>query len=169
MDLFVFTAKLNKRKAILALIALAVLLCVIIFLAAGLGQSGTASDAPALTAVMKDNEQRVAYLNSLGWEVTNEPVEEQTITIPREFSDVYEQYNEIQKAQGFDLSQYSGMTATRYTYEVLNYPSCTDPVVADIIVYQDKLIAGNVQSMVKDGFMHGLEFPQNSKINSSVS
>ena len=99
MDLFVFTAKLNKRKAVLALVALAVLLCVIIFLAAGLGKNNHADDAPALTAVMKDNAQRVAYLNSLGWEVKEEPVEEQTITIPREFSDVYEKYNEIQKTR----------------------------------------------------------------------
>ncbi len=112
-----------------------------------------------MTSVVKTNKERVEFLTSLGWEVSKEPIEEQVITIPKEFDDVYTQYNDIQKKQGFDLSEYSGLEATRYTYEVKNYPDTNEKVVADIIVYRNKIIAGDIQSTAMDGFMAGLEFP----------
>ena len=43
-------------------------------------------------------------------------------------------------SQGFDLTQYAGKTATRYVYEIENYPNATDPVYATLLVYQDQVI-----------------------------
>ena len=37
------------------------------------------------------------------------------------FTGVYEEYKALQKNQGFDLTEYTGMEAIRYTYRVLNY------------------------------------------------
>lgn len=156
MQLFIFTTKVNKKKLLTGLIFI---LAVIIIIIAISGLTKEAWNESELTTVVKTNEERVQFLTALGWEVSEEPIEEQVITIPKKFDDVYTQYNEIQKAQGFDLSEYAGLEATRYTYEVKNYPDTTDKVVADIIIYRNKIIAGDIQSTAMDGFMAGLEFP----------
>jgi len=152
-----YTAKFSKGKAVIALLLLGVVLVAIILLAGG--QLGKAAETAALSAVVKDNDDRVGYLASFGWEVDGEPVDEQTITIPHDFSDVYGDYNAIQLEQGFDLRNYAGREAVRYTYEVKNYPSTSEKVYADIIVFRQKVIAGDIQSAALDGFMHGLRRP----------
>ncbi|WP_073076113.1 DUF4830 domain-containing protein [Sporobacter termitidis] len=161
--MFIFTAKFNKKKAVLAVLILAAVLIAVILIAGSISRSSNAKNAKetaALSAVVKNNDQRVKYLNSLGWEVDKNPLEEQQVVIPREFSDVYTKYNEIQTQQGFDLSKYGGIEAKRYTYKVLNYPETTGNVVADIIVYRNEVIAGDVQSNALDGFMVGLRYPK---------
>lgn len=161
--MFIFTAKFNKKKAILAVLALAAVLIAVILIAGGgdnAKDNANASETAALSAVVKNNEQRVNYLKALGWEVEQNVLEQQKIVIPREFSEVYKNYNEIQQEQGFDLSKYGGSEAVRYTYRILNYPGATGTVVADIIVHKNEIIAGDVQSNALDGFMAGLEFPK---------
>ncbi len=153
--MLIITAKLDKRKLILGALALVVLVGAAILLFSGSGGEAEAS----LSAVAKTNEQRVRYLESFGWQVSPEPVEEQTVTIPRDFSKVYTEYNDLQKSQGFDLKRYAGLEAVRYTYEVTNHPKTADRVVADIIVYRGEVIAADVQSLSADGFMEGIAFP----------
>ncbi len=157
--MFIFTAKFDKKKAIIAVLLLGVLLCTII-LAAGNRDSNPVQTS-SLSAVVKNNGQRVDYLSSFGWEIETEPLETQEILIPAKFDSVYEEYNKLQQTQGFNLKNYCGMEATRYTYKVLNYPDSSkqNTVVADIIVYRNQVIAGDIQSVSLGGFMHGLEFP----------
>ncbi len=155
--MFIFTAKFNKTRAVIAVIILAAIICGIIFYA---GTRSRSSQTGTFEAVVKNNEQRVEYLNSLGWEIDPKPIEEQAIIIPRSFTDVYMEYNDLQISQGFDLSKYGGCEATRYTYKVTNHPDDAKNVVADIIIYRNRVIAGDVQSALLDGFMHGLEYPK---------
>jgi len=56
------------------------------------------------------------------------------------------------------------MEAMRYTYEILNYPTGDKGIVADIIIYRNSVIAGDVQSTALNGFMHGL----NEKITPTI-
>ena len=161
--MFIFTTKVNKKKLLTgAVFVLAIILLVIIIST----MSKEAWNEATPTSVVKTNEERVSYLTALGWEISDEPIEEQVITIPKEFDDVYTQYNEIQLKQGFDLTKYAGLEATRYTYEVKNHPDTTGKVVADIIVYRNKIIAGDIQSTAMDGFMSGLDFPEKATKNS---
>jgi hypothetical protein len=155
--MFIFTAKVNRKKLLTGIIfILAVIIVAVIVAAASRGATKEAS----LTSVVKTNEERVEYLKGLGWQVSDEPIDEQIITIPSEFDEVYTEYNELQKTQGFDLTKYAGLEATRYTYEVTNYPDTADRVVADIIVYRNRIVAGDVQSTALDGFMESLTFPK---------
>ena len=160
--MFIFTTKFNKKKAVIAILILAAVLVAVILIAGAIGKSSAskAKETASLSAVVKNNDQRVGYLKSLGWEVDKNPLEEQKVVIPREFSEVYKRYNEIQKSQGFDLARYGGIEAQRYTYRVLNYPGSTASVVADLLVYRNEIIAGDVQSNAFDGFMVGLRFPR---------
>lgn len=152
------TAKLDKRKVVGGALILVALVAAAILIFGGGGDE--AEPAAKLSAVVKNNEQRVSYLKSLGWQVEKEPVEEQSVTIPKDFSDVYEEYNALQRSQGFDLKKYSGLEATRYTYEVTNHPDASGRVVADMIVYRGEVIAADIQSLAADGFMEGIEFPR---------
>ena len=67
----------------------------------------------------------------------------------------FEKYNEIQKQQGCDLSKYAGKRCKRYTYVIENYPGQAEGVRANILVYKNKVIGGDVCSVELDGFMHG--------------
>ena len=156
--MFIITAKFNKRKVIAALLLLVIIAAVVLICVSGGGQE---SSPVSLAAVVKDNQQRVAYLESFGWQVSDEPIDQQDVLIPKAFDDVYSRYNELQVEQGFDLSKYSGLEAVRYTYSVSNHPTAKGSVVADIIVYRNQIIAGDIQCLSsKDGFMAGLEFPK---------
>jgi hypothetical protein len=159
--MFIFTTKFNKKKAVIAVLVLAAILIAIILIAGGSHKANANSKETAvLSAVVKNNDQRINYLKSLGWEVDKKALEEQKVVIPRDFSDVYKKYNEIQISQGFDLQKFGGIAATRYTYKVLNYPQASGNVVADIIIYHDEVIAGDIQSNALDGFMVGLRYPR---------
>ena len=159
--MFMLTAKLDRRKAIIIVALLAVIIAALIILAHIPGGDVSSQETSGSGACLT-NSDRVSYLNALGWEVKEKALEEQTVVIPREFGTVYGRYNELQTSQGFDLRDYSGLEAVRYTYEITNYPeTATDPgsIVADIIVYRGEVIAGDVQCTELDGFMHGLEYP----------
>ena len=156
--MFVVTARLNKKKLLICILILAAIAAVVLVLT-GSGRKAQAASLPKLTAKVKSNEQRVSYLQGLGWEVSQTPLEEQEVTIPKTFNEIYTSYNELQKAQGFDLTDYAGLRVTRYTYEDRNYPDASDTVVADLLVYKHKVIGGDVQSTALDGFMQGLEYP----------
>ena len=149
-----YTAKLNKRKLVFTFAAVVILIVAIFIIF-----NNKSTETAALSNVVKNNDDRIAYLNSFGWEVDATPIEEESIVIPRKLGSVYEDYNQIQQAQGFDLSEFGGMEAVRYTYKVLNYPDAEN-VVADIIVFRNEVIAGDVQSTSLDGFMHGLKLPE---------
>lgn len=65
-----------------------------------------------LDVKLRTNEQRVALLRDCGWEVIEEPRGEREVQIPEEFDEVYESYNQIQLAQGLDLTPCRGRRAT---------------------------------------------------------
>lgn len=75
------------------------------------------------------------------------------IVVPSEFDDVYKNYNEIQKKQGFDLQKYIGCRLTRYTYKVLNFGENQENVFVEILTYKGKVVAADLYSTELDGFI----------------
>lgn len=150
--MFVFTFKWNKKTALLIVAAVAILLCAIIL---SIGVEGSISSGAGSSKV-KTNEDRVKFLENLGWEVNETPIDEKKVVIPKEFSDIYNTYNRMQLDQGYDLTKYRGMEAIIYTYTVTNYSGYTGNVVADLYVLKNEVIGGDIHSLAIDGFMHGL-------------
>ncbi len=101
-----------------------------------------------------NNAQRVTFLENFGWDVSDEPIEVCEIILPENFDEVYKRYNELQKTQGLNLEKFKGRRAKRWTYQVLNYPS-DDEVHANVIVCDNKIIAGDICSVALGGFIHG--------------
>ena len=108
---------------------------------------------------IKTNEDRIAFFEQYGWNVEANPIEEVEVTIPREFDKVMTTYNEIQKQQGLDLSKYAKRTMMRYTYKITNYPEYEGTVYTNILVYKNRVVAGDVCSSDANGFIHTLSMP----------
>ena len=106
---------------------------------------------------IKTNEDRIAFLSQFGWEVSAEPIESAEVVIPSEFDKVFTGYNEIQRRQGLDLSKYKKKTLTRYTYEVTNYKDFEGTVYANVLVYRNRVVGGDICSANVKGFIHGFE------------
>ena len=110
--MLVMTAKVDKKK-------IAVILAVVLVAIAGLVLLFGGSDSqPTVSTGVSNNDERVAFLKSFGWEVTTSPVESSQVKIPEKASEVYDRYNELQKSQGYDLTQYAGKTVMRYVYQI---------------------------------------------------
>lgn len=108
----------------------------------------------ALTAPAATNtEERLEFLHSCGWEADPDSETAQQIQIPERFTTVYENYNQLQLQQGYDLAKYAGESCTLYSYTVLNYPDSDQTVIADIYVYKGRIIGGDVHSTNLNGFM----------------
>lgn len=146
--MFFITAKISKKKVAYTLLVFIAAAAIIIFLP----RHNSAKKALAAGTP----EQRINLLQQFGWEVDPTSEDVQDIFIPVDFPDTYVQYNKLQLDSGFNLEQYAGKNAIRYSYHVLNYPDYTDPVYADVLVYDGTLIGGDIHSLSIDGFMVAL-------------
>jgi hypothetical protein len=111
---------------------------------------------------VKSEQDRQEFIRSFGWEVEEEPVEVLEVIIPKEFDSVYEAYNSMQKRQGYDLSQHAGKRCKRYSYVVTNYPGQPEDVRINLLIRGNRVIGGDVCSMLEGGFMHGFSMDQAS-------
>ncbi len=106
---------------------------------------------------VKSEADAAAFLSQFGWEVDATPLEVREVVIPAEFDRVFQNYNEIQKRQGLDMTKYRKRTVTRYTFSVKNYPEYEGKVWANVLVYKGKVIGGDICSADVSGFVHGFE------------
>ncbi len=148
--MMVMTAKVNLKKVMIALAAVAALIVALILL---LGGGGDSAETSAPTA--SSNDGRVKFLTDLGWDVTTSPTDSSQVRIPAASSDVFERYNALQKSQGYDLSEYAGKKVMRYVYKINNYPGATEPVYATLLVYKNQIIGGDVTDTAAQGKIRG--------------
>lgn len=148
-----FSLKANKKRIIAFLILIVVVAGACFLLSRNTG----GSDGEAETVQIKGgtNEERVQFLKAYSWEVEQEAIEMREVKIPEKFNDVYTKYNDMQKAQGFDLKPYAGYNCMQYKYKILNYPESDCEVYATLLVYNDYIIGGDLAATDVNGFMHG--------------
>ncbi len=151
--MFVCTLKFDRKKAAFIIVMAALVLIGIIMLVS-IDRGDTSKEQ--LSAKAGSEEKRVEYLASLGWQVETPAISEEDVLIPKSFSDVFEKYNELQLSQGFDLSRYAGKEVKLYTYKVTNHES-KDTVYAELYVYKNEVIGGDIHSSALDGFMCGIK------------
>lgn len=160
--MFIVSVKADKKKicVILAVILLVVTSAVVLV---KLHNSSPTAECAGVKYSLSaaTNEERVAFFSQFGWKVGTEPIEIKDVAIPQKFDDVYTNYNAIQKDQGLDLTPYAGKTCKQWVYSVTNYPQNPD-VRGTILVYDNKVIGGDLSTVALDGFMTGFRGEQMS-------
>ena len=149
--MIVMTAKVDIKKIIAALAAVAGVIVALILLLGG-GKESAPTAAPSVAG----NEGRVQFLQDLGWEVSASPTESGQVRIPKEQNEIFTRYNELQKSAGYDLSQYADKTVMRYVYKVNNFPGATEPVYATLLIYKNQVIGGDITNTAASGSMQAL-------------
>ena len=173
--MFVYSLKASTLKFFAVVcVALAALVALIAFVPAYTGastatgnggsvQSGTVDGGQNTSAMVyrydkvKSADDAAEFLTQFGWTVDAGSVETANVTIPSEFDKIFAGYNEMQKAQGLDLSKYKRKSVTRYTFTVTNYKDYDGTVYANVLVYRNRVIGGDICSADVSGFIHGFE------------
>ena len=163
--MFIYSLRASTLKLLgIISVTLVALVAIIVFVpvyADGIGSVGTSAPVGESKEFNYDNvksaSDAVNFLAQFGWTVDGGKPESKAVTIPAEFDKVFAAYNEIQKAQGLDLSKYKKKELTRYTFEVTNYDGYEGRVLANVLVYRGKVVGGDICSADVSGFVHGFE------------
>ena len=147
----IYTFKLTKKHIVGAVVAVAALIALLILLI----PNGKAAETGASVTV-KTPEDCVQYLSGLGFQLDAASGESRKVQIPKDFDAVYQAYNQMQQDCGFDLQKYAGKKVDLTTYKITNWPD-GETVLADVLVYKNKVIGGAIYTAAVDGFMYGLQ------------
>ena len=150
--MFIYTVRASTLKFFMC-----IFLCLAVFIT--LISIGTADSVYASVdgrevdySGIKDNDDRIAFIEGFGIKVKPEALSEESFTVPNEFDRIIEEYNQIQKRQGLDLSKYHKKRVTHYAYEVTNYDS-EGSVYVNLIVHRGRVIAADISSAFDGGFV----------------
>jgi hypothetical protein len=162
--MFVYSLRASTLKFFAVVcVALTALITMITFIpgydGGELGYITTGNEKEISYDKIKTDADRARFLSQFGWKINETPIESAEITIPDKFDKIFTGYNEIQKRQGLDLSKYRKKEVMRYTYEITNYEGAEGKVYANVIVYRNKVIGGDICSANANGFIHGFEKP----------
>ena len=150
--MFIWSVKLNRN--------LIWSICAVICLSIGAVSVFAPKDATdvlknSVDTTAQTNEQQVAFLKSFGYVAEPQPILIEEVIIPSEFDDAYSNYNNYQKLSGFDLEKYKGCRVKKYTYAIKDYADYDGDVVANLLIYNGKVVGGDVSSAELGGFTHG--------------
>ena len=155
--MIIVTAHIPKKKLLAGGIT-ALCCCAAVAMALIFTLGGRAVAASAEVKHIRTNDDRLAYLGGLGWEVSLQPIATEELLIPQQFDDSYNDYLKLQEDQGFDLARYCGKRIKRYTYQLTNYPGQDEPMQIALLVYKNRVIGGQIQS-ASGSVLHGLTLP----------
>ena len=157
--MFVVSAKLSPVKLLAISAAVCTLVLGAVFLALPNDKAASASVSETAGSTRAANAEEVrTFLSSSGWETAASGKEEK-VTIPSEWNATFENYNTVQKLQGFDLKKYRGKEVTRFSFEVTNYPDENEVVYANVLTFKGRVIGGDLSTARADGYMHGFALP----------
>ena len=145
----------TRRRMALFSLALGLVIGSALLLA---GCFGGDKEAEVITAAT--NEERVAYLEGLGWQVLPEPVATMDLQLPEDLKAQWGDYLKLQTQQGMPMADCAGQVVRRFTYTVTNYPDVPDGVQVNLFTCGDRLVGGDIIATGENGFQTGLTFPE---------
>ena len=159
--MFVYSVKTSKAKiAVLLVTVVAVIIAAAVIIS---GEKEPAANDSLINYKAGNSAEIKAFLSQFGWKISADPVEISEVIIPEDFDAGYMEYAAMNKAQGLDLELYKGMRAKRWTYDVLNYPGLENmkgTVQANLLIYNGRVIGGDICSLELGGFIHGFAMPE---------
>ena len=138
--MFVFNFRLMPSKKLMylfgAMSIIASIVCIICMMSVHNQVYDTATcDELGTYSLGKDG-----FLEQFSLEAVPETAKVRNVTIPMEFNDTYNKYNDLQKKIGLDLSRYKGRTAEEITYELKN----SETKYAVLLVYENRVIGAHL-------------------------
>lgn len=158
--MFVYSVRATTIKFFgVVCVALAALVTLVAFVPTYVADDTAAavSDGEISYEKIKSAEDAATFLGQFGWQVDAASVQTVEVKMPEQFDKVFMGYNELQKRQGLDLSKYTGKSVTRYTFTVTNYKDAEGTVYANVLVYRNRVIGGDLCSADVTGFVSGFE------------
>ena len=154
--MFIYSVRANTLKFTGAvLLTLAVMITLMFFIEPySVSASGDAEQVISYSGAKTDSGRR-EFAAQFGWQLAETEAEGEEFVLPENFDRVLAGYNQLQKSQGLDLSRYAKKKVTRYTYEIANFSGSEDKVYLNLIVYRDRVIAGDICSADPSGFVCG--------------
>ena len=86
------------------------------------------------------------YLKNLKYDI--QYLNENEIIIPQNFNQILQEYNKLQKRQGFDLSKYCEKKCSKKRFVISSPKNKSEKYIADMIVYEGKLIEGDIHKQI---------------------
>ena len=165
--MFVFSLKASKLKYLFSALICAVVLTFVILLMPETEHSVSVNgnveeyeEGKIRFDGIKDIDGVVRFAESLGFSVDARSVEAAEVKIPSKTDAVLEEYNNLQKSQGFNLMKYKNKTVSRYSFKVTKLPDeqslPEDDVLLTVILYKDKVVGGDLYFTGKDARVKGI-------------
>lgn len=151
-----YIIKRISKSSVAAMLVIVFMLLLLVLRLTSVSKSTTAyCEAVGKYSTVIEGEFLVEdFLNQFDIEIDKATEQAVKIIIPSEFNQVYENYNALQQSQGLDLTDYKGKEAIRYTYYVTN--STSNDIKCNVIVCENKVIAGDLCTTALDGTMTSL-------------
>ena len=153
--MFIYTIRASTVKFFLCIFLCLAVLVTIVSLGTRESVFASADGREINYSGIRNNEDRIAFIEGFGIKVKDEAVTEESFSMPDDFDRVIMGYNQIQKSQGLDLTKYRGKKVTHYAYEVTNY-DYEGTVYVNLIVHRGKIIAADISSLAGGGFVMAL-------------
>lgn len=144
--MFVYNFKLvpsKKLMCIFGIISVIVsIVCIICMMSVHnqVYDTATCDELGTYSLEAESTQEQCNFLEQFSLQTVPDTVQVEKVTIPAEFNDTYNQYNELQKQIGLDLSRYKGRVAEKITYELKN----SETKYAVLLVYENRVIGAHL-------------------------
>lgn len=143
--MFVFNFKVADSKKVFAIFAVAsvavAIICIICMISVqnSLPDTATCDELGCYSLECEKDDENCTFLEQFGLSSVK-ITDSCEVTIPSEFNETYEEYNELQKEIGLDLEKFKGKSAQKVTYELEN----SKTKYAVLLIYKGKVIGGHL-------------------------
>lgn len=143
--MYIYSVTLTKEK-----IALLLVFLLLALLGAGCLLSLFSKDG-----IRDTNHERRRFLEEMGYQTEKRAYLEERVVLPEEFDAYYQEYEALQKKQGFSLEAYRGKRVKKYTYRIIG--QAEDNLYANLFFYKNRLIGADLHCpSLQNGFVKPL-------------
>ena len=164
--MFIYSIRASTVKFIAVLVLCIVGLGILI----GISGDGTVYASATGTEInyggIRSEDDRVKFIGQFGLSVSGEPLVDETVVLPDNFDRALNEYNELQKLQGLDLTKYKNKRVTHCAYEVTNYTH-TGRVVVNLYICRGRIVGCDLTGEGEGGFVVPLCEADQSKIKAN--
>ena len=101
---------------------------------------------------IKTREDRIAFISQFGIEVDPDSESSDDYKLPENLDRALSGYNQLQIAQGLNLTKYVNKKVTHYSYRVTNSKK-TGEIYVNLLIHKQKVVACDVSSTEGEGFV----------------